>query len=50
MPPEANSNLPAETTLAEALVGADVFVGLSKGNTLKQEMVKKIFQVVKCIW
>ncbi|UTA66296.1 MULTISPECIES: NADP-dependent malic enzyme [Emticicia] len=36
----ANDNLPAETTLADALNGADVFIGLSKGNTLKQEMVK----------
>lgn len=38
----ANANLPAETTLAEALVGADVFVGLSKGNVLKPEMVKSM--------
>lgn len=38
----ANDNLPAETTLADALNGADVFVGLSKGNTLKQEMVKSM--------
>jgi malate dehydrogenase (oxaloacetate-decarboxylating)(NADP+) len=36
----ANDNLPAETTLAEALVDADVFIGLSKGNILTQEMVK----------
>lgn len=36
----ANDNLPAETTLAEALVGADVFIGLSKGNILSQDMVK----------
>ena len=38
----ANDNIPAETTLAEALVGADVFIGLSKGNTLKQEMVQSM--------
>jgi malate dehydrogenase (oxaloacetate-decarboxylating)(NADP+) len=35
-----NGTLPAETTLAEALKGADVFVGLSKGNILNGEMVK----------
>jgi malate dehydrogenase (oxaloacetate-decarboxylating)(NADP+) len=29
-------------TLAEAIKGADVFVGLSKGNILKQEMVKSM--------
>jgi malate dehydrogenase (oxaloacetate-decarboxylating)(NADP+) len=29
-------------TLAEALVGADVFVGLSKGNILSPEMVKSM--------
>ncbi|MFN3489007.1 MAG: NADP-dependent malic enzyme [Emticicia sp.] len=38
----ANDNMPAETTLSEALVGADVFVGLSKGNILKQDMVKSM--------
>lgn len=36
----ANGNFPAEITLTEALVGADVFVGLSKGNVLTQEMIK----------
>ena len=36
----ANDNAPAETTLTEALVGADVFIGLSKGNVLNQEMIK----------
>lgn len=36
----ANGTAPASTTLADALVGADVFVGLSKGNILKPEMVK----------
>lgn len=29
-------------TLNEAIVGADVFVGLSKGNILSQDMVKKM--------
>ena len=36
----ANDKKPASTTLAEALVGADVFIGLSKGNILTQEMIK----------
>ncbi|AEE48355.1 NADP-dependent malic enzyme [Haliscomenobacter hydrossis] len=36
----ANNNAPAETTLTEALTGADVFIGLSKGDVLKQDMVK----------
>jgi malate dehydrogenase (oxaloacetate-decarboxylating)(NADP+) len=36
----ANDKMPAETTLAEAMVGADVFIGLSKGNVLDQSMVK----------
>jgi malate dehydrogenase (oxaloacetate-decarboxylating)(NADP+) len=35
----ANDHYPAETTLTEALVGADVFVGLSKGNILTEEMI-----------
>jgi malate dehydrogenase (oxaloacetate-decarboxylating)(NADP+) len=38
----ANAHLPAETTLAEAMVNADVFIGLSKGNILNQEMVKSM--------
>lgn len=38
----ANDAMPAETTLADALVGADVFIGLSKGNTLQQEMVQSM--------
>lgn len=29
-------------TLAEAIVGADVFVGLSKGNVLTQDMVRRM--------
>ncbi|NBA88475.1 NADP-dependent malic enzyme [Emticicia sp. CRIBPO] len=36
----ANDTLPAETTLSEALVDADVFIGLSKGNVLTKEMIK----------
>lgn len=40
----ANDNAPANTTLAQALVGADVFIGLSRGNILKQEMVKTMAQ------
>lgn len=36
----SNGNLPVTTTLAEALVGADVFIGLSKGNILTQAMIK----------
>ena len=35
----ANDNLPASTTLEEAFVNADVFVGLSKGNIVSKEMV-----------
>jgi malate dehydrogenase (oxaloacetate-decarboxylating)(NADP+) len=35
----ANDHYPSETTLTEALVGADVFVGLSKGNILTEEMI-----------
>jgi malate dehydrogenase (oxaloacetate-decarboxylating)(NADP+) len=35
----ANDQYPAETTLTQALVGADVFVGLSKGNILTEEMI-----------
>ncbi|KPM49172.1 NADP-dependent malic enzyme [Jiulongibacter sediminis] len=39
-PEFVNGNLPAETTLEEGLKGADVFIGLSKGNILTGEMVK----------
>jgi malate dehydrogenase (oxaloacetate-decarboxylating)(NADP+) len=35
-----NGTVAATTTLTEALVGADVFVGLSKGNILTQDMIK----------
>ncbi|MBL7825673.1 MAG: NADP-dependent malic enzyme [Saprospiraceae bacterium] len=37
-----NDTMPVGTTLAEALEGADVFVGLSKGNILNQEMVRSM--------
>ncbi len=40
----ANDKMPAETTLAEALVGADVFIGLSKGNVLSGKMVATMAQ------
>ena len=36
----ANGHFPVELTLAEALVGADVFVGLSKGNILTEDMIR----------
>ena len=36
----ANDHFPPETSLTEALVGADVFVGLSKGDILSGEMIK----------
>lgn len=36
----ANDNAPESTTLSQALEGADVFIGLSKGNVLTQDMVK----------
>ncbi|HLP94580.1 MAG TPA: NADP-dependent malic enzyme [Saprospiraceae bacterium] len=36
----ANGSAPATLTLADAMKGADVFVGLSKGNILSQDMVK----------
>lgn len=38
----ANAGMPAETTLEEAMKGADVFVGLSKGNVVNQDMVKSM--------
>ncbi|MFZ4427359.1 MAG: NADP-dependent malic enzyme [Saprospiraceae bacterium] len=37
-----NGTVPAGISLAEALEGADVFIGLSKGNLLNKEMVKKM--------
>lgn len=36
----ANGNAPETTTLTEALVDADVFIGLSKGNVLNRDMIK----------
>ncbi len=35
-----NNTVPASTSLAEILVNADVFVGLSRGNVLNKEMIK----------
>ena len=35
-----NSSVPADTSLAQILEGADVFIGLSRGNVLNQEMIK----------
>ena len=35
-----NNNMPADTSLADILVGADVFIGLSKGNVLDGDMIK----------
>ena len=37
-----NENLHEKTTLPEALKGADVFVGLSKGGILDQDMVRSM--------
>lgn len=39
-PEFVNDSVPADTTLAAILDGADVFIGLSRGNILNQEMVK----------
>lgn len=36
----ANGTVDAATDLTQALIGADVFVGLSKGNILTREMIK----------
>ncbi len=36
----ANPNLPESTTLSEALQGADVFIGLSRGNVLTAVMIQ----------
>lgn len=35
-----NNSVPAAISLAEILVGADVFIGLSKGNVLSSDMLK----------
>ena len=37
-----NNTVPMNTSLAEILKGADVFIGLSKGNILNQAMVKEM--------
>ncbi|MCB0547989.1 MAG: NADP-dependent malic enzyme [Phaeodactylibacter sp.] len=39
-PEFVNGTVPADTSLADILVGADVFIGLSRGNVLSQDMVK----------
>ncbi len=41
-PEFVNGNLPIDTDIFQALVGADVFIGLSKGNMLTQEHVKSM--------
>jgi malate dehydrogenase (oxaloacetate-decarboxylating)(NADP+) len=38
----ANNGMPPETTLEQALIGADVFIGLSKGNVLTGSMVQSM--------
>ncbi len=35
-----NQNIPANATLAEALIGADMFLGLSKADILTEEMLQ----------
>lgn len=37
-----NQNLPASSSLAEALVGTDVFLGLSKADILTEEMLQSM--------
>ena len=37
-----NGNAPISTTLEDALHGADVFVGLSKGNIMSQDMIRSM--------
>ncbi|MEL6834299.1 MAG: NADP-dependent malic enzyme [Bacteroidota bacterium] len=41
-PEFVNGNKPADTSLADVLDGADVFIGLSRGNILSQDMVKRM--------
>ncbi len=41
-PEFVNDTVPADMSLAEILDGADVFIGLSKGNILSQDMVKRM--------
>jgi malate dehydrogenase (oxaloacetate-decarboxylating)(NADP+) len=38
----ANKNMPAETSLEEAMKNADVFIGLSRGNILSKDMVSSM--------
>lgn len=38
----ANDKLPMETTLEDAMKGADVFVGLSRGNVVSKDMAKSM--------
>ena len=39
-PEFVNNSVPATTSLAEILVDAEVFIGLSRGNVLNKEMIK----------
>lgn len=41
-PEFVNGTVPADTSLAQSLEGADVFIGLSKGNVLDKEMISKM--------
>lgn len=41
-PEFVNGSMPADTSLADILDGADVFIGLSRGNILSQDMVKRM--------
>ena len=41
-PEFTNGNMPMDTSLAQALDGADVFIGLSRGNLLSQDMIKNM--------
>ncbi len=41
-PEFVNGNMPADTSLSDALEGADVFIGLSRGNLLSQDMIKNM--------
>jgi len=46
-PEFVNGTVPMDTSLAKILEGADVFVGLSRGNILSKDMVKEMAD--KCI-
>ena len=41
-PEFVNGTVPADTSLAQILEGADVFIGLSRGNLLSQDMVREM--------